>query len=55
MDDIDIIKSQMILKLKTGLSMRVKSCVTNTEELYRLYLKGYMGIPFFPLYVFPQD
>jgi hypothetical protein len=55
MSEIDIIKSQEALTLKTGISILIKSTVGEIQQLHRHFLKGYMAIPFFPKQVFPQD
>lgn len=55
MEEIDLLKREVTLRLKTGLCFRVRPSLGETEQFYQLLLKGYMAIPFFPKYVFEQD
>ena len=55
MSEIDIIKSQMMIKLKTGSTILIKSSTKEIQQLHRYFLKGYMEIPFFPKYIFDKE
>ena len=43
-----------MIKLKTNLSILIKSSINKGQQLYRLFLKGYMEIPFFPKYIYEE-
>lgn len=55
MSEIDLEKREILIKLKTGLSCRIKPEGPELQNLYQHFLKGYMTIPFFCLNIFEHD
>jgi|JI6StandDraft_1071083.scaffolds.fasta_scaffold945111_1 hypothetical protein len=49
MNEIDLVKREIVLKLKTGLTFKLKPEMPDLQNLYQHFLKGYMAIPFFSL------
>lgn len=47
--EIDIIKREIILKLKTGLIVKLRPDITSVQILYQTILKGFMSLPFYAL------
>jgi len=48
-NEIDIIKREIILKIKTGLNIKLRPDMLNVQLLYQTVLKGFMSLPFYAL------
>ena len=44
-----------MLKLKTTISICIKSSVSETRAIYNFFMKGDIEVPFFPKYIFPKE
>ncbi len=55
MNEIDLVKREIVLKLKTGLTFKLKPEMPDLQNLYQHFLKGYMAIPFFSLNISEQE
>lgn len=47
MSEIDIIKKEIIIKLKTGITLKLRPDAQELPSLYQTLLKGFMKLPFY--------
>jgi len=47
MSEIDIIKKEIIIKLKTGITLKLRPDPQELPSLYQTLLKGFMKLPFY--------